>query len=83
MTGLITTEPVNGECTGEYDLSKDGQLCVRGDDIDCDKEPNHDLCSGERGRGGSIFCDVHAGITGSRIAFGGCYDRNDNVGGIL
>jgi hypothetical protein len=27
-----------------------------------------------------IFCDEYAGLTGSRIAYGGCYDRNDNVG---
>lgn len=25
----LTADPVNGECIGEYDLSKDGQLCVR------------------------------------------------------
>jgi hypothetical protein len=31
----------------------------------------------EKGRGGSIFCDEYAQLTGSRIAYGGCYDRND------
>jgi hypothetical protein len=27
--------------------------------------------------GGSIFYDIYAELTGSRIAYGGCYDRND------
>lgn len=47
-------------------------------EVDCNNEPNSPLCTGEKGRGGSIFCDEYAGLTGSRIAYGGCYDRNDN-----
>jgi hypothetical protein len=77
LTGLITADPVNGECIGEYDLSKDGQLCGRGERVDCDVDPDNSLCNGQDGRHGHIFCDVYAGITGSRIAYGGCYERND------
>ena len=33
---------------------------------------------GDKGRKGGIFCDVYTGLTGSRIAYGGCYDRNDD-----
>ena len=30
------------------------------------------------GKDGLIFCDEYAQLTGSRIAYGGCYDRNDS-----
>lgn len=44
--------------------------------MNCDNS-NSPLCTGEKGRGGCIFCDEYAQLTGSRIAYGGCYDRND------
>ena len=78
--GIISVEPQNETCPEGYDITKDGQHCVRAQEVDCNRDPDSPLCTGETGRGGSIFCDEYAGLTGSWIAYGGCYDRNDNVG---
>jgi hypothetical protein len=43
--------------------------------IDCNENPDHSLCNGERGITGTIFCDVQYQEEGSKSA---CYDRNDN-----
>jgi hypothetical protein len=40
-------------------------------DIDCDKNPDHAFCTGEKGRDGLPFCDLPSHP-------GSCYDRNDN-----
>ena len=45
-------------------------------DVQCDEDPDHSLCNGERGREGLIFCDVLYQETGGKA--GGCYDRDDN-----
>lgn len=79
MDGIILTDPINGECIGDYDITRDSKNCVRSDErVDCDSDPDNSLCNSEMGRNGIIFCDLYAGLTGSRIAYGGCYDRNDN-----
>jgi hypothetical protein len=54
------------------------EICVRAQEVDWNNKPDSSLCTGEKGRGGSVFCDEYAQLTGSRIAYGGCYDRNDN-----
>jgi hypothetical protein len=56
-------------------------LKIRGADrIDCSSQTiSMPTCNGTRGRNGLIFCDIYAAFTGSRIAYGGCYDRNDNL----
>ena len=74
MIGVISKDPVDGECVQGYELTKDAKKCMRAQEVDC----NSPLCTGEKWRGGSIFCDEYAQVTGSRIAIGGCYDRNDN-----
>ena len=44
---------------------------VYASDMNCDKKTNHENCTGERGRGGIIFCDLQfEGDTRD------CYDRN-------
>ena len=72
---------VNGTCAEGFDITKDGQMCVRGENEDCaetNQTTYRPLCDGSRDRDGLIFCDIYATFTGSRIAYGGCYDRNDN-----
>lgn len=78
LVGVISKDPVNGECIQGYDLTKDAKKCVRAQEVDCNSEPDSSLCTGESGRYGSLFCDEYAQLTGSRIAYGGYYDRNDN-----
>jgi hypothetical protein len=39
--------------------------------VDCDANPNHPYCTGEKGRDGGPFCDLPSHP-------GSCYDRNDN-----
>ena len=78
--GIISVESQNETCPEGYDITKDGQHCVRAQEVDCNRDPDSPVCTGKTGRGGSIFCDEYAGLTDSRIAYGGCYDRNDIVG---
>jgi hypothetical protein len=78
MVYVISKDPVEGKCPDGYDMTKDAEKCVRAQEVDCDDDnSNSPLCTGEKGRRGSIFCDEYAQLTGSRIAYGGCYDRND------
>jgi hypothetical protein len=71
----------NSTCARGYDITKDDQMCIRGDNEDCTNNNQTTYkthCDGSRGRDGLIFCDIYVTFTGSRIAYGGCYDRNDN-----
>jgi hypothetical protein len=56
------------------------QVCVEGADrIDCSNQTiSMPTWNGTRGRNGVIICDINSSFTDSRIAYGGCYDRNDN-----
>ncbi|HZA68186.1 MAG TPA: hypothetical protein VE548_00695 [Nitrososphaeraceae archaeon] len=59
-------------------MTKDAKKCVRAQELGCDgNNSKSPLCTGEKGRGGSILCDEYAHLTGSRIAYGGCYDSKD------
>jgi|SRR5215218_1980624 hypothetical protein len=78
IDGIILTDLVNGECLDGIDKTKDGKSCVRADRAACGIDPDNSLCNDQSGSHGHIFCDLYAGLTGSRMAYGGSYDRNDN-----
>lgn len=55
MVGVISKDPVEGQCPDGYDITKDAKKCVRAQDADCNNEPGSSICTGEKGRGGAIF----------------------------
>ncbi len=75
VSAVPTGGPGSGtKCPDGYDRMKGNDNCELRD-VQCDEDPDHSLCTGERGREGSIFCDVLYQETGGKA--GGCYDRND------
>jgi hypothetical protein len=53
--GIISKDPVDGRCIGEYDLTKDGKKCIMMEDIDCGENPNHPFGIGNMG---SAYCYI-------------------------
>lgn len=49
---------------------------VKAGDIDCEREPNNELCTGERGADGMTFCDLAWSDPADVDRFGDCYDRD-------
>lgn len=43
MVGVISKDPVNGECIQVDDLTEDAKKCVRAHEVDCNNEPDSSL----------------------------------------
>jgi hypothetical protein len=38
---IISIDPITGECSGGFDLTLNGQECIRIEEVDCNQNPDH------------------------------------------